>query len=117
QVEGQRVAAVVDTGAELSVVNPQLAAATHRQLKTVARVLESKIVDAARQRAFAESIGFTRIALGPVSWRDRTVLVARMRVFGQIGLDAQAAMFVGLDLMSGRRIVLDYANASIWLER
>lgn len=45
----------------------------------------------------------------------RTVIVANMNVFGKIGLDRQPAIFIGMDLMAGRRIVLNYADASPWL--
>lgn len=114
-VDGVRVAAVFDSGAALTVANPQLAAMNHRTVKIIARVQESKVVDAAHQRGWAESIGFSRISLGPVSWRERDVMIADMRVFSQIALDRRAAIFIGMDLMMGRRVVLDYAGAALWL--
>jgi predicted aspartyl protease len=114
-VDGVRVNAIFDSGAALTVANPPLAAYNHRTVKIIARVIESKVVDAAHQRGWAESIGFARITLGPVSWRQRQVMIADMRVFAQIGLDRTPAIFIGMDLMMGRRVVLDYAGAALWL--
>lgn len=114
-VDGIRANAVFDSGAALTVANPPLAVYNHRTVKIIARVQESKVVDAAHQRSWSESLSFGRISLGPVSWRQRQIMIADMRVFSQIGLDRAPAIFIGMDLMIGRRIVLDYAGASLWL--
>lgn len=115
RVENLMASGVFDSGAAFTVANPRLAAYTERTVRAIARNYENKVVDAARQRTWAHSYSFERISWGPASWRDRQIMVANMRVFGQIGLDGQPAIFIGMDLMAGRRIVMDYANASIWL--
>lgn len=115
QVENIAVSAIFDSGAEFTVANPALATMTQRTVKVIARVSENKIVDAARKRDWAETVGFSRIALGPISWRQRQIMIADMRVFEQIGLARSPAIFVGMDLMAGRRVVLDYAGAALAL--
>lgn len=116
-VESTPVAVVFDSGAEHTVGNPALARATQRSIKVIARVSQTKVVDAARQRGWAETLGFARITLGPLAWRDRQIMIADMRVFAQIGLERVPALFVGMDLMGGRRVVLDYGNGTIALAR
>jgi hypothetical protein len=115
RIDAISASAVFDSGAQFTVVNPALAAATQRSVKAIARNVESRVVDAARQRGFAETMTFGRIALGPAVWRDRTVMVADMNVFRKIGFDRTPAVFVGMDLMAGRRVVLNYSNAEMWL--
>lgn len=107
--------AVFDSGAIWSIVNPKLVAFTQSTVKSIARNTESRVVDATNRRALAETTDFKKVALGPVSWRDRQCMVAAMHVFEQIGLDQSPAIFIGLDMMAGRRVILDYANASLYL--
>jgi hypothetical protein len=115
RVENVAASAVFDSGAVWSIVNPKLAAFTQSTVKAIARNTESRVVDAANRRAFAETADFKKVALGPVSWRERQCMVAAMHVFEQIGLDQSPAIFIGLDMMAGRRVILDYANASLYL--
>ena len=90
---------------------------TQRGPKIIARNIVSKVVDAVQQRGDAESLNFGRLMLGPLAWSDRRVLIARMHVFEQIGLDDQPTIFIGADLMAGRRVILDYHDAAIYLAR
>ena len=106
---------VYDSGAVLTVANAALARQTTRGPKIVARNIESKVVDAAMNRSGAESMNFRRLTLGPANWRDQRVLVAHMRVFEQVGLDDTPTIFIGDDVMGGRRIILDYGNAALYL--
>jgi hypothetical protein len=66
-------------------------------------------------RSGAESMNFKRLTLGPANWLDQHVLIAQMRVFEQIGLDDRPTIFIGDDLIGGRRIILDYGNAALYL--
>jgi predicted aspartyl protease len=106
---------VYDSGAVLTVANAELARRTMRQPKIIARNIESKVLDAAMQRGAAESMNFRRLSLGPVNWLDRRVLIARMHVFEQVGLDDAPTIFIGNDLMGGRRVILDYGNGALFL--
>jgi predicted aspartyl protease len=115
RVDNTTTAALLDTGAQYTVANPALAAATQRTAKAIARNVESRVVDAAHQRGWAESLGFSRISVGPVVWRGRSVMIADMRVFAQIELDRRPAIFIGMDFLAGRRIVLEYGNAAVWI--
>ncbi len=117
RVDNVTTSFVYDSGAALTVANSALARQTQRGPKIIARNIVSKIVDAVQQRGDAESLNFRRLVIGPVSWSDRRVLIVRMHVFEQIGLDDGPTIFIGADLMAGRRVILDYHDAAIYLER
>lgn len=106
---------VYDSGAVLTVANAALARQMMRHPKVIARNIESKVLDAAMNRGIAESINLRRLRLGPANWLDQRVLVAHMRVFEQIGLDDTPTIFIGDDVMGGRRVILDYGNAALYL--
>ncbi len=106
-----------DSGATLTVANASLAQQAQRGQKIIVRNITSKVVDAVQQRGPAESLNFRRLTLGPASWSDRRVLIARMHVFEQIGLDDTPTIFIGADLMAARRVILDYGNSALYLAR
>ncbi len=109
-------AGVFDSGAQLTVANSRLAAyARSVGITSVERNMEHNVTDAARNRRYAQSHDFDNITLGATTWRNARVMISDMRVFDQIGLGGQPSIFIGMDLMIGRRIVIDYASASLWL--
>ena len=116
-VDAVRSSAVFDSGALFTVANLRLAADAQRLPKIIARPSESKVTDAARLRGNAESVNFSRISVGPAVWSDRRVLVSDMRVFAQVGLDDRPTLFLGIDMMTNRRVILDYAGGALWLSR
>ncbi len=116
-VENISTNAVFDSGGAFTVGNARLALSAKRYGIPTVRIVESMITDAVRQRQFAEAFNFGKIAVGPVSWWDARVLIADMRVFDRIGLNSRPAIFIGMDLMNGRRIIIDYGSASLWLRQ
>ena len=59
----------------------------------------------------------TIISIGPATWYDRNVLISNIKVFDHIGHGKTPVIFVGMDLMVNRRVIIDYAGASLWLAR
>jgi hypothetical protein len=114
-IDNLRTSAVFDSGAAFTVGNPPLGASAKSFGLPSMRIVESAITDAVRQRQFAEAYNFSKVTLGPATWRDARVLIANMRVFEQIGLERQPAVFIGMDMMQGRRIVIDYGAGALWL--
>jgi hypothetical protein len=117
RVENTTVAAAFDSGGRYTIANSWLAAATGNYDIGKARNQESWVRDAGRQRYVGVTEDFARITLGPAVWYNRTVMIADIRVFDRIGHGTKPVMFVGMDLMQGRRVVVDYANASLWISR
>ncbi len=117
RIDTVRTSFVYDSGAALTVANAALVRQSQRGQKIIARNIISKVVDAVQRRGEAESLNFRRLTLGPAMWSDRRILIARMHVFEQIGLDDTPTIFIGADLMAGRRVILDYGNSAIYLAR
>lgn len=116
QVTRMPVSALLDTGAEQTVANQRIATfARNIGMSTILRTVESKVTDAADQKRWAESYDFASIKLGPATFFAARVMISEMRVFEHIGLTKQPALFFGMNLLQGRRIIIDYGNASIWL--
>ena len=108
----------IDSGAQYTVVNSRAAAYARRVgMMTVERPVENKVIDAAHQKRWALSEDFDRISLGPATWLGARAMVSDMRVFDQIGIGDGPAIFVGMDLLAGRRIILDYGEPSLYIAR
>mgnify|MGYP001332704341 CR=1 FL=1 len=114
-IDGLKANVIFDSGATYTVGNPTLGTTAKSFGVPILRNIDNMITDAVRQRQFAEAYNFSKIALGPATWRDARVLIANMRVFEQIGLGGKPTLFIGMDLMQGRRLVLDYGAGAIWL--
>ncbi len=115
--EKARVAAAFDSGGRNTIANTWLASVTGNMGGTTARNYESWVRDAASQRYVGVTEDLTRITVGPATWNNRNVLISDIRVFDQIGYGTKPIIFLGMDLMSNRRVIVDYAGASLWLSR
>lgn len=116
RMDSTSVEAVLDTGAQSTVGNLQLGIA----IKGAGLVVlpdERQIGDARKQRVSAMASGFQWFRLGPATWSSRQIMVSEMPGFHELGLGSRPAVFVGMDLLAGRRIVFDYGAGEIWLER
>lgn len=116
QVERVRVNIVIDTGARVTIANPALSMASGRAGRYTATLMDNKIGDIANLKTLAQAEIYDSISLGPVTWRQRPVLISSMRVFEEIGLSQVPTMFIGVDLMGSRRIIFDHAAGSVFIE-
>jgi hypothetical protein len=117
RVENARVSAAFDSGGRHTIANSWLAGATGHYDNAKVRNFQSYVRDAARQRYVGVSEDFARITIGPTTWYDRDVLISDIRVFDYIGHGTKPIIFIGMDLMAHRRVIIDYAGASLWLSR
>ncbi len=117
RVENAKVTAAFDSGGRHTIANSWLAAATGHFDSGKVRNFESWVRDAARNRYSGVTEDFTRISIGPSIWYDRNVLISNIKVFEYIGHGKKPVMFIGMDLMANRRVIIDYAGASLWLSR
>lgn len=114
RVERVPAFAVLDTGARQTVVNSRLAQDLHRGgTMMVEEAFQNYVFDAANQRYNAETRDFEKIQLGRIIWQGTRAMVADLNVFTRIGLGDERVVFVGMDLIAPRRIVLDYAAAKL----
>ncbi|MDZ4870422.1 MAG: retropepsin-like aspartic protease [Alphaproteobacteria bacterium] len=117
RVENTNVWAAFDSGGRRTIANSWLAGATGHYDSAKLRNYESYVRDAASRRYTGVSEDFTRIQVGPAIWSNRDVLISDIKVFEQIGHGTKPIMFIGMDLMANRRVIIDYADASLWLSR
>lgn len=117
RVENARVSAAFDSGGRHTIANSWLAGATGHYDNAKVRNFQSYVRDAARQRYVGVSEDFARITIGPTTWYDRDVLISDIKVFDYIGHGTKPIIFIGMDLMAHRRVIIDYAGASLWLSR
>lgn len=117
RVENARVSAAFDSGGRQTIANSWLAGVTGHYDSTKVRNIQSYVRDAAGQRYVGVGEDFARIQVGPAVWYDRDVLISDIKVFDHIGHGTKPIMFIGMDLMAHRRVIIDYAGASLWLSR
>lgn len=94
ELNGARGVAVIDTGAQRSVINRRFAAA-------------AGVEDGAASLGALSLAGQTR-AIG--------ARVADLPVFASLGLAEQPAMILGRDGLEGLRLVMDYPRRRIWFD-
>lgn len=117
RVEGVRVSAAFDSGGRHTIANTWLAAAANKFVGSRARNKDTWVRDAADMRYTGVTEGFARISVGPANWYGAEVLISDIRVFDKMGHGTKPMIFLGMDLMNHRRVIIDYAGAALWLSR
>ena len=109
----QRISAVIDTGAEITVGNMAL----RRRLLGKRPPREGQmitLVSVTGQTLRAEAVMLPRIRIGGVFLDNVVVAFADAPPFALFGLDSQPALFLGSDLLkSFRRVSLDFRNRKV----
>ncbi len=112
-LDGRRVTAIIDLGANASFANEL--AAPQRSDATV-RVITAAVGADGHAWRFR---GFGDIALraGTVTLVAQTLLVADLPIFAELGLAHQPAVIVGTDLLARRRIAIDALHRRVYVSR
>ncbi len=107
--------AVLDLGAARSVVNVRAAeAAGKRRGKGLRKAPEALL--GADGRPLPALIGtFDAITVGEATFEDPELHVADLGVFATLEIDQGPAMVMGLDLMRGRRLIIDYSGQQLFV--
>lgn len=106
QLDGQAIAAVLDLGATATVVNRRAAPGVTTVRKVTAIGADGNPIEVASHR-------FDVLLLGDAAFVKPTLYVGDLPIFGGLGLADGAAALVGLDLLAGRRLVIDYRDHEI----
>jgi predicted aspartyl protease len=117
KANGIPIEAVLDTGAQSSVSNVELATEVNHETVVVLEPNPRQVIDSDRRPIQAESAYFRQIQFGPTIWHDKLMAVSDLPSFGELGLASRPAILFGMDLLSNRRIVLDYNTGHVWVER
>lgn len=112
-VGDQRISAVIDTGAEVTVGNMAL----RRKLfgtKPRRDAYTVQLVSVTGQTLEAEAVLLPRIRIGGLYLDNVVVAFADAPPFGLFGLETQPALFLGSDLLKAfRRVSLDFRNRKV----
>lgn len=113
QIDGVRVAVVIDTGAETSVGNYALRAALAHRAQPQTTVLRS----VTGQQVTAD-IGFARkLTIADIFFANVLIAFADAPPFHALGLDKQPALFLGMrDLRALDRIAIDFSTRRIFFD-
>jgi predicted aspartyl protease len=111
RLNGSPVGAVLDLGAQATIVNR--AAATSAGVRAGARQGVAMGVGGAAAPVSSER--FSRVEIGGATLTDRALYVGDLPVFEQIGLRGPA-MILGLDLLAGGVIDIDYRRRRLLLQ-
>ena len=110
EINGRLAVLIVDTASNHTVISSELADAPARNLNNV--------VATSKGSGFAGTGVFTRATLkvGPITWRDHTVVVMDMRAFSK-SLGQKADGLLGMDFFSEfELVVVDLKNHKLILE-
>jgi hypothetical protein len=110
EVNGRLAVLVVDTASNHTIISSQLADAPARNL--------DNFVATSKGSGFAGAGVFTRATLkvGPITWRDHTVVVMNMRDFSK-SLGQKADGLLGMDFFSEfELVVVDLKNHKLILK-
>jgi predicted aspartyl protease len=117
-VDGVRAAAFIDTGAEVSVINPALYAELQRRAPTRQVVLGREGLYGVTGGSILGIVtNIDQIRLDELGLTYTTVVVAPLEVFEMWGLSRQPALLFGMDcLRRFARVTIDYGRKQLRFE-
>lgn len=109
---GTRVAAVIDTGTEVTVGNSALRAKLQRQGR--GPFLTTTLISVTGEAVVAELVPVTEIRIGGLILHNVAIAFSDVPPFKLFGLDQEPAILLGTDILSGfRRISLDFRRRKV----
>jgi predicted aspartyl protease len=115
-LDGTPVTAVLDTGARQTFINWNAARAAGVTAEEDLALV--KTAGGATRHSVRYSLRkFAGVSVGETRFRERTLAISDLPVFVSIGMDRAPAMIVGLDLLDGRRFLIDYPARRLLIER
>ena len=114
-VDGTRIRAIVDTGAEISIGNPALRRRLERRGRIGATV-PIELISVTGGRISAEASAIARIRLGGVTIHDMPIAFADVHPFHKLRLTDRPALLLGMDALTlFERVSIDFANRRVRL--
>lgn len=117
-IAGRRVAGVIDTGAQSSIVNNVLASRVGLRAHALADGSRTQpVLSATGRSAPAQMVILPGLSLGPVSFDRAPVLAGDFHAFDVWGYGSAPAMLLGMDILGRlRQIIIDYGSRDIVLD-
>jgi predicted aspartyl protease len=117
RVGGVRVQAIVDTGAERSLGNPELMRALGVQVPAGEQAVATQVLGATEHRVDGIIRRVPRIELGEFQVTDLDVTFGDLDVFRLWGLDREPAVVLGMDVLGqADGLAIDYRRARVYLQ-
>ena len=111
-VKGRKIAAVIDTGTEVSIGNLELRKQLIRRTPKEPKTIEIYGVTGAKAKLEFASI--PQLKLGPIKIRNVPIAFADVPPFEVFGLANEPALLIGTDLMEQfRRVSLDFRERKV----
>lgn len=110
QLDGSRIAAFIDTGAQLTVLSAQAAAALGLTAPVLARDRAILVHGAAAEELGAHVHRFAQMGIGTEVVRNLDIAVTNLRL-------SDADLVLGVDFLKSRRMWISYGSQQIFLSR
>jgi predicted aspartyl protease len=112
-VDGQRVHAIIDTGAEYTIANDALRAQLRRRGR-LDDVRTVELISVTGGRFTAESTVARRLRIGGIDIERLPIAFAAVHIFRQLDLEDRPAILLGMDaLRLFDRVAVDFANRRV----
>lgn len=116
RVGGVRVVAIIDTGAERSLGNPALLAASGLQTAALDPATRRQIYAATSQEVFGNLVATSAIRIGGAEIGNLQVVFGDFEVFRMWGVAHQPAIVLGMDVLgTARAMMIDYRREELRL--
>jgi predicted aspartyl protease len=113
QVAGTDVQAVIDTGAQITIGNQALRAAT---VQRRAKGASSPVIDVTSTSWKAEAFSSPPIELGPLQIRSTQIVYADLPIFEHWHMVQQPALLIGMDVLGLLDVlIIDYRRSELQL--
>ena len=115
RANGRSIAAVVDTGSQITIGNPALRAALAKG--AVTSIKPVMIYSVTGDAIPADYTIIKELNLGGVVLKDLAVAFADAHTFRQLGYDRKPALLIGMNVMRAfDRVSIDFASKQLRLE-
>ena len=116
QINGVRVTAVIDTGAERSIVNSALVAALTAAGAAPEMLVETLVLGVVGPSLPAQLLGISAITIGDLRVRRLNAAYLDAPIFGVWDLEATPTVLLGMDVLGqAEELVIDYAAPALWV--
>ena len=116
-VRGVEMLAILDTGAQVSIANGALAAATGATPIALQGGREAAVLSPTGRRAAAAPMLLSHLRFGGATIREAPLLVGNFHTFDLWGVSDRPAMLMGVDLLGVfRRVVIDLGGGTVLFE-
>lgn len=111
-VNGVAGMAMLDTGAQQTIINPAFAQALvfSAPQQPAGEIMGIDGTAIAMMRAHVEAA-----RIGPWHWDNAMLHIADLAVFDRMGPREAPLMILGMDWLAGRRFAIDYGRQEVWL--